>query len=140
MVFLLAFSQLTENETIQWIGGQAWTGRDSRLDWAILDGAVVCYYRNRRDVIDVDGSKKGWRMDTAVADVPRWRFSTDDLPECERGAALDAVYGRNTVVAYEALPDAHVYAGFTQRRRLRRCVSNELAGISPTALWTCVSL
>src|SRR5260370_27070465 len=55
-------------------------------------------------------------MDTAVADVARWRFSTDALPERERGAALDAVYGRNTVVAYEALPDAPVYAGFTQRR------------------------
>src|SRR5260370_40482374 len=56
------------------------------------------------------------RMDTAVADVARWRFSTDALPERERRAALDAVYGRNTVVAYEALPDAPVYAGFTQRR------------------------
>ncbi len=55
-------------------------------------------------------------MNTAVADVARWRFSTDALPERERGAALDAVYGRNTVVAYEALPDAPVYAGFTQRR------------------------
>src|SRR5260221_11200114 len=55
-------------------------------------------------------------MDTAVADVARWRFSTDALPERERSAALDAVYGRNTVVAYEALPDAPVYAGFTQRR------------------------
>src|SRR5258708_16688365 len=56
------------------------------------------------------------RMDTAVAEVARWRFSTDALPERERRAALDAVYGRNTVVAYEALPDAPVYAGFTQRR------------------------
>src|SRR5215831_12933160 len=55
-------------------------------------------------------------MDTAVADVARWRFSTDALPERERGAALDALYGRNLIWAYEALPDIPVYADFTQRR------------------------
>jgi AraC-like DNA-binding protein len=54
-------------------------------------------------------------MDTAVADVAPWRFSTDALPEQERGAALDALYGR-TLVAFEALPDVPVYANFTQRR------------------------
>jgi hypothetical protein len=54
-------------------------------------------------------------MDTAVADVTRWRFATDALPERERGAALHALYGRNTIMAFEALPDVPVYADFTQR-------------------------
>jgi AraC-like DNA-binding protein len=58
-----------------------------------------------------------------VADVALWRFSTDALPERERGAALDALYGR-TVMAFEALPDVPVYADFTRRR---------LPGL---ALWT----
>src|SRR5215470_8548045 len=57
-----------------------------------------------------------WRMDTAVADVARWRFSTHALPERERGAALQALYGRSLIAAYEALPDVPVYAEFTQRR------------------------
>ena len=81
-------------------------------------------------------------MDKAVADVSRWRFSTDALPERERGAAVHALYGHHTVVAYQALPDVPVYLGFTQRwlpglvlqmGPLRRCVSGEPAGISPTA-------
>jgi hypothetical protein len=55
-------------------------------------------------------------MDKAVADVATWRFSTDTLPEQERGAALHAVSGRKTVAAYEALADFPVYADFTQRR------------------------
>ena len=55
-------------------------------------------------------------MDAAVADVARWRFSTDALPERERCAAVHALYGRSMVMAYEALPDVPVYAGFTQRR------------------------
>lgn len=55
-------------------------------------------------------------MDKAVADVPRWRFSTDALPERERGAALHALYGRHTVMALEALPDVPVYVDFMQRR------------------------
>jgi AraC-like DNA-binding protein len=55
-------------------------------------------------------------MVTAVADVARWRFSTHALPERERGAALHALYGRNLIAAYEALPDVPVYADFTQRR------------------------
>jgi AraC-like DNA-binding protein len=59
---------------------------------------------------------KGWRMDTAVANVTPWRFSTDALPDRERGAALDALYGRNTISAFEALPDAPVYADFMQWR------------------------
>jgi AraC-like DNA-binding protein len=54
-------------------------------------------------------------MDKAVADVSRWRFSTDALPERERGAAVHALYGHHTVVAYQALPDVPVYLGFTQR-------------------------
>jgi hypothetical protein len=54
-------------------------------------------------------------MDTAVADVARWRFSTDALPEHERGAALHALSGC-TLVALEALPDVPVYADFTSRR------------------------
>ena len=54
-------------------------------------------------------------MDKAVADVACWRFSTDGLPERERGAALHALSGR-TVVAIEALPDVPVYADLTQRR------------------------
>jgi AraC-like DNA-binding protein len=55
-------------------------------------------------------------MDAAVANVPRWRFSTDVLPERERAAAVDALYGRHTVMASEALPDVPVYVDFTQRR------------------------
>jgi hypothetical protein len=55
-------------------------------------------------------------MDKAAVDVPRWRFSTDALPECERGAAVDALYGRHTVMAFEALPDVPVYVDFTQRQ------------------------
>jgi AraC-like DNA-binding protein len=55
-------------------------------------------------------------MDKAVADVPRWRFSTDALPERERGAAVHALYGHHTVMAYEALPDVPVYLDFTQRQ------------------------
>src|SRR5262249_52950299 len=51
-----------------------------------------------------------------VADVSRWRFSTDALPERERRAALHALYGRHTVLAFEALPDVPVYADFMQRR------------------------
>jgi AraC-like DNA-binding protein len=54
-------------------------------------------------------------MDKAVADVARWRFSTDALPERERGEAVHALYGRHTVMAYEALPDVPVYLDFTQR-------------------------
>ena len=54
-------------------------------------------------------------MDKAVADVPRWRFSTDALPERERGAAVHALYGRHTVWAWEALPDVPVYLDFTVR-------------------------
>jgi AraC-like DNA-binding protein len=53
-------------------------------------------------------------MDKAAVDVPRWRFSTDALPERERGAAVDALYGRHTVMAFEALPDVPVYVDFTQ--------------------------
>src|SRR5215471_12557693 len=55
-------------------------------------------------------------MNTAVADVTRWRFSTDSLPEHERGAALHALYGRDLIAAYETLPDIPVYADFTQLR------------------------
>jgi AraC-like DNA-binding protein len=55
-------------------------------------------------------------MDKAVVDVPRWRFSTDALPERERRAAVRALYGRRTVNALEALPDVPVYVDFTQRR------------------------
>ena len=54
-------------------------------------------------------------MDAAIANVARWRFSTDALPERERGAAVHALYGR-TVVTFEALPDVPVYADFTQRQ------------------------
>jgi hypothetical protein len=55
-------------------------------------------------------------MDKAVVDVPRWRFSTDTLPERERCEAVHALYGHHTVMAYEALPDVPVYLNFTQRR------------------------
>jgi hypothetical protein len=59
-------------------------------------------------------------MDMAVADVARWRFSTDALPERERGAALDAVYGRNTVVAYEALPDSAAMVSIVSAEAVNR--------------------
>jgi hypothetical protein len=55
-------------------------------------------------------------MDKAVAEVPRWRFSTDALPERERRAAVHALYGRHTVMDLEVLPDVPVYVDFTQRR------------------------
>jgi AraC-like DNA-binding protein len=55
-------------------------------------------------------------MDKAVVDVPRWQFCTDALPERERGAAVHALYGRHTVMAFEALPDVPVYVDFSQRR------------------------
>jgi hypothetical protein len=55
-------------------------------------------------------------MDKAVVAVPRWRFSTDALPERERAEAVHALYGRHTVLAYEALPDVPVYVDFMQRR------------------------
>ena len=55
-------------------------------------------------------------MDKSVAAVPRWRFTTDALPERERDAAVHELYGRHTVMAFEALPDVPVYVDFTQRR------------------------
>jgi AraC-like DNA-binding protein len=55
-------------------------------------------------------------MDKAVVHVPRWRFSTDALPERERRAAVHALYGRHTIMALEVLPDVPVYVDFTQRR------------------------
>src|SRR5215467_5274588 len=55
-------------------------------------------------------------MDKAAVHVPRWRFSTDALPERERGEAVHALYGRHTAMALEALPDVPVYVDFTQRR------------------------
>jgi AraC-like DNA-binding protein len=91
-------------------------------------------------------------MDTAVANVTPWRFSTDALPDRERGAALHALYGRNTIVACEALPDAPVYANFTQWRlpglvlctaaaegvRLERTHRHLADGV--VDLWFCVRL
>ena len=82
-------------------------------------------------------------MDKAVADVARWRFSTDALPERERRPAVHALYGRHTAMALEALPDVPVYVDFTQRwlpglvylrGSVGLCVPSEPAGISPTAL------
>jgi AraC-like DNA-binding protein len=55
-------------------------------------------------------------MDETAVHVPRWRFSTDALPERERRAAVHALYGRHTAMALEALPDVPVYVDFTQRR------------------------
>jgi AraC-like DNA-binding protein len=55
-------------------------------------------------------------MDKVVVDVRRWRFSTDALPERERGEAVHALYGRRSVMAYEALPDVPIYLDFTQRQ------------------------
>jgi AraC-like DNA-binding protein len=55
-------------------------------------------------------------MDKAVVHVPRWRFSTDALPERERRAAVHALYGHHTAMALEPLPDVPVYVDFTQRR------------------------
>jgi AraC-like DNA-binding protein len=55
-------------------------------------------------------------MDKAVAHVPRWQFSTDALPERERGEAVHVLYGRHTAMALEALPDVPVYVDFTRRR------------------------